>query len=240
MGRGRLSPALLLGALAVACREPAPLRPPAPPAPVACPERAPPPARQLTAPAYDVAVTPAGTYVVALGAGVQELDPCTLDGLSGCQDLAEARTLALRADGTVANYRHREGGLVACSLRTGLVGAADPDARGRIEGNPRAEDGALTATIDTGAASLRGPQRAMALPGYDEAVDVDVDARRSLAAVCDRSGAVTLWSTRTGAALVRWPGRPRVACAIALDRARGRLVTVCDDGRIEVRAVPEG
>jgi len=199
-----------------------------------------PAARELTAPAYDVAVTPAGTYVVALGAGVQELDACTLDGLSGCQDLAEARALTLRADGTVANYRHREGGLVACSLRTGLVGAADVDARERLEGNPHAEDGALTATIETGSASLRGLQRAMELPGYDEAVDVDVDSRRSLAVVCDRSGAVTLWSTRTGAALVRWPGRPRVVCAIALDRARGRLVTACDDGRVEVRAVPEG
>ena len=240
MGRGRLSPALLLGALAIACREPAPPRPPLDPSPPrTCPARVP-AARVLTAPTYDVAVAPAGTYVVAFGAGVQELDACTLDGLAGCQDLAEARALALRADGTVANYRHREGGLVACSLRTGLVGAADADARERLEGNPRAEDGALTAAIDTGAASLRGPQRAMALPGYDEAVDVDVDARRSLAAVCDRSGAVTLWSTRTGAALVRWAGRPRAVCAIALDRARGRLVTACDDGRVEVRAVPGG
>ncbi len=214
-------------ALACACEPVAARTPAAARRPPACAEGAADRSLVLPSRAFAVAVADDGRYVLALGSGVAAVDPCTLDRVGGCDDPGEARSLAL--DGAVARYARRDGARARCDLRTGVVsvdGAPPPAARG-------------DAWVEAGVAWIRPPAGPRRLPTPAEALDVTLAPALALAATGDRAGVVSLWSTRDGTLVARWPAHPRNAYGVAFDVARRRVVSVSGPGKLNVHALPE-
>jgi len=205
------------------------------------PAEAPLPCREglfpLPARAYDVALLADGDPAVALSTGVVRLDACGLAVVARCDDPAEARRLLPRAEGVAVDYLRRDGTVAGCDLARGAAVPAHADAAARLAAPRSATAGGRTLRVESGRARLQGDPP-LPLRGPREVLDVALSPAGDLAALAGRAGEVWLLRLPGGLPVATPVVHSRNVYGVALDGARGRVISVAGPGELAVRALP--